>query len=316
MPLDPVLRSLLDQMPPPPQGDIDYPALRQMAEAIIPAFIGPGGLVQVASVEESVVAGPVQAVPLRIYRPLTEPRGTLHFIHGGGWTMGTLTSVDPAARRLCDALSMVVVSSTYRLAPEHQFPAGFEDSLAAARWVLDNLATLGGEARPAAISGDSAGGNLCAAITIALREAGDDHRFDAQLLLYPALDLRIEASRYASRVADADPTLLAGAIETLRTAYCGDADPSDWRISPLAAPDLANLPPALIVVQTVDPLHDEALLYADRLREAGVSVEVLSFEHLTHGFLHFSGLVPAAAEATRQVAQHFFRMLSPVSTAA
>jgi acetyl esterase len=311
MALDPVLKALLNQVPAVPAGPIDYPAMRQMADALTPMFIGPGGLVQVQSIEEKSTPGPAGPVALRVYRPLSPVQGTLHFIHGGGWTLGNLDVLDPSARRLCDALSMVVVTSAYRLAPEHPFPAGLEDGLAAARWVLQNASELGGPGLPVAIGGDSAGGNLSAAICIALRDSGDTQTFDAQLLLYPAVDLRPAAREYASRIADADPTLKSASLPVLLEAYCPDQDPGDWRISPLAASDLSNLPAALVVVQTVDPLHDEGVKYAERLREEGGDVEVLTFDNLTHGFVHFSGLVPAAAEATAIVAQRFQSMLIP-----
>lgn len=160
MALDPVLQQLIDQLPTVPPGPVDYPSLRQQAAAMIPLIVGPGGRIEVASVEDRQIEAGGEIVPLRIYRPATKAVGTLHYIHGGGWAIGDLDTVDHTVRRLCRDLSMVVVASSYRLAPENPFPAAFDDSLAAARWVAANRADLGGAAAPAVIAGDSAGGKL------------------------------------------------------------------------------------------------------------------------------------------------------------
>lgn len=302
MALDPVLQALVDQIPPLPEGPADYPAIRLMADAMIPMIVGPAGPIDVSAVEDGEVPGPDGPVPIRIYRPAGMPAGVLHYIHGGGWSLGNLAIVDHTVRRLCRDLSMVVVASTYRLAPEHPFPAGFEDSFAVARWVLQHRSAITGDSVPAIIGGDSAGGNLAAAITIALRDRRDTtHQFDTQLLLYPAVDLRDAAASYESRRRDADPTLRTKSLPMCIADYAGTADRSDPRLSPLAAESLEALPPALVIVLSVDPLRDEGVAYADRLREAGNRVELVEFDNLTHGFVHFAGIVPAAAEATEFV---------------
>lgn len=308
MSLDPVLQHLLDQIPTAPPGPVDYPALRQMSAAFIPMLAPPESLSPIGSMEERSIDGAGGPVPLRIYRPVGEAVGIVHYMHGGGWALGDLPSVDHTARRFCHELSMVVVTSTYRLAPENPFPAGFDDSLLAARWVLAHRAELGGEGLPTAIAGDSAGGNLAAAIALAMRDAGGA-TFDVQALLYPAVDLR-KGATYPSRSRNADPTLNADQLGTYIDDYAGGSDLSDPRISPLAADSVANVPPALIVVQSVDPLRDEAVAYADRLREAGVRVELMEFDNMTHGFVHLSALVPAAAAATAQVSARLRAMMT------
>lgn len=311
MALDPVLQQLVEQLPSVPPGPIDHPSLRRQAAAMIPLVVGPRGRIAVASIEDLEIAGEKAAVPLRIFRPAVEAAGTLHYIHGGGWAIGDLDTVDHTARRLCRDLSMVVVTSSYRLAPENPFPAAFDDSLAAARWVAGNLARLGGDAAPAIIGGDSAGGNLAAAICIAMRDGPEDVRpFDAQLLLYPAVDLAACDDDYLSRIRDADPTLRRASLALCVQDYAGEADPSDPRLSPLRAADLSGLPRALTVILSVDPLRDEAVAYADRLRDAGVQSELLEFDNLTHGFLHLAGIVPAAAEATDVVIARLRDLLS------
>jgi len=300
MALDPVLQQLLDQIPEMPAGPVNYPEIRAMAAQFIPLLVGPGGPIEVDSVEPLEISGPGGPVPLRIYRPSGEPKGTMHYIHGGGWSIGDLPTIDHTARRLCQSLSMTIVTSTYRLAPEHPFPAAFDDSLAAARWVLQNVETLGGSAKPCIIAGDSAGGNLAAAVCLALRD-GRETTFDAQLLLYPAVDLRLEAGSYASREADADPSLRLASVLGSRDSYLGDADGENPLLSPLVATDLSRLPPALVVVLSVDPLRDEGVEYARRLNAAGVEARLIEFDNLTHGFVHFANLVPAAAQATGEV---------------
>lgn len=299
MALDPVLQQIFDQLPPATTERPDYVALRIQSEALLPLIVGPAGVAPVADVRDGEAQGPAGPVPLRVYRPDGEARGTLHFIHGGGWVVGNLATIDPTARQLCTQLGMVVVASTYRLAPEHPFPAAYEDSLAAALWTIDNLAELGGG--PLVIGGDSAGGNLAAVTCLALREKGALDEVAAQLLLYPAVDLRPESANFESRRKNADPGLRSEAMDYLVEDYCRGHDAGDWRISPLAAEALSGLPPALVVVLDVDPLRDEALAYADRLREAGVEVEVLKYDNLAHGFVHMAGIVPAAADATGNV---------------
>lgn len=310
MSLDPVLQQLLDQIPTVPPGPVDYPALRQISATFIPMLAPPETLSPIGSMEELTIDGAGGPIPLRIYRPLGEAAGIVHYIHGGGWALGDLLSVDHTARRFCNELSMVIVTSTYRLAPENPFPAGFDDSLLAARWVLAHRVDLGGKGLPTAIAGDSAGGNFAAAIALALRDAGGP-TFDVQALLYPAVDLR-ESADYPSRSRNADPTLNADQIDTYIDDYAGGSDLSDPRISPLAADSVADVPPALIVVQSVDPLRDEAVAYADRLRDAGVRVELMEFGTMTHGFVHLSALVPAAAAATAQVTERLRALMTTV----
>lgn len=312
MALDPILEGLLAQLPAVPPGPLDFPKMREQAKAMLPLLIGPAGVAEVSEVEERSIAGAAGQIPVCIYRPVGASRGTLHYIHGGGWSAGDLSLTDPLARRLCRDLEMVVVTSSYRLAPEHPFPAAYEDALAAAAWVRDYVEDLGGRALPLVIAGDSAGGNLAAAACIGLREADDvalglssttvsPRQFDLQLLLYPAVDLRPSAWEFPSRKADADPTLRAASLEQIYPAYAGNSDSGDWRLSPLAADDLATLPRAIIVVLGVDPLRDEALQYAQRLMAAAVVAEVIELDNLTHGFAHMASIVPAADEALQVI---------------
>ena len=311
MKLDPVLLRLFESVPRDVTLPIDWPAQRAAAAAMLPLIVGTEPPTEVASVEARQIEGPDASVSLRIYRPTKPTTMTLHYIHGGGWTVGDLDIVDHTMRYLCEALPAVVVSSTYRLAPQHPFPAAYEDTFAAARWVIDNVAALGGDAERIVIAGDSAGGNLAAAAAIGLRNASPSgkHPLKAQLLLYPAVDLRPEAWQLPSRKAGADPSLNDVALRATLEAYIGDNDPNDWRLSPLAAKDLSGLPDALVVVLTVDPLRDEAVAYVHKLQQAGCRAEIMEFSNLTHGFTHMRLIVPAAAEASDQVLGSFREIL-------
>lgn len=310
MPLDPVLQRLVDQMPIPESEVLDIDAWRQSADAVSKMTIGTEGLIRVGSVEERSIPGQGGAIPVRIYRPEGAIRGTVHHLYGGGWVVGSIDIIDNFARLLARELSMVVVTSNYRLAPEHPFPAGFQDCLAAARWVLDHTGELGGEDQPAVLSGESAGGNLAAAVAVALRDDPAVRGFDLQLLINPAVDLRETTVDRPSYRADADPMLRIRNVVQLYPIYCGSHDRADPRLSPLAAGDMAGLPPAIIVVLSVDPLRDEAIEYAEQLKAADVQVELIEFSDLTHGFAGLFSLVPAARRAVQHVMQRIRRMLA------
>ena len=132
MTLDPVLAEILKAIPSEVELPIDWPGQRANAASLLPLILGPAPITEVAGVDARTIDGPGGPVPLRIYRPTKPTTITLHYIHGGGWTIGDLDTVDHTIRYLCEALPAVIVSSTYRLAPEHPFPAAYEDSLAAA----------------------------------------------------------------------------------------------------------------------------------------------------------------------------------------
>ncbi|MES3021607.1 MAG: alpha/beta hydrolase [Pseudomonadota bacterium] len=315
MSLDPVLAGLLQALPNHIELPVDWVGLRAQSKLMLPQLIGADGVAPVASVEEVEICGGLR---VRIYRPALATRLTLVHLHGGGWTGGDLDTTDHTVRVICNAMPAVVVSCTYRLAPEHPFPAAFDDALAATRWALQHAAELGGDPGQVVLAGDSAGGNLVAAVTIALRDAfgaasggGEpvQPRLKAQLLLYPAVDLRPPAREATSYKADRDPALRAPMVHQCEDAYLQGQDADNWKISPLAAGDLAGLPPALLVVLSVDPLRDQGLAYAERLRVAGVSCDIMEFPHLTHGFMHIRGVVPAASVAFDEVVARFRTML-------
>lgn len=252
----------------------------------------------VGSVENRTIPGPGGTLPVRIYRPedIAGPLPILLFFHGGGWVLCSLDTHDGTARRLCNQAGALVISVDYRLAPEHRFPAAAEDCLAATCWASANAETLGGDPHRVAVSGDSAGGNLAAAVALMARDRGGPELVH-QLLIYPALDARCDAP---SMEANAEGYFLtAAAMRWFWGHYLGDdvtrgADPY---ASPLRADSLADLPPATILTAEFDPLRDEGEAYGKRLAQAAVDCETRRFEGVIHGFFGMQDLLPKAREA-------------------
>ncbi len=292
--LDPRARALINLMIErgvPPAHTLPPPELRRM-------YRERGALTQpakpdVAEVVELQAPGLGGMVPLRFYRPLGAEKAKglplLVYIHGGGWTIGDLDTHDVPCRQLANASGAAVLAVDYRMGPEHRFPAAVDDCLAAIRWARAQAATLRVDARRIAVGGDSAGGNLAAVAAIAERNAGTPLVF--QLLIYPATDMRALAP---SHLANAQGYLLtADSIRYYRGHYVPDeAAWSDWRVSPLLAPDLTRLPPALVITAGFDPLRDEGRQYADALSAAGNTCEYVCFERQVHGFFAMTKAIP------------------------
>jgi acetyl esterase len=250
-------------------------------------------------VVEDMLDGPVGPLPIRAYRPRTAAAGPLPvtvFFHGGGWVFGNIDSHDHMCRLLAHGSGSLVVSVDYRLAPEARFPAAFDDCLAATKHILEHADQLGGDPARVAVAGDSAGGNLAAAVCLALRDAcGQQPLF--QFLIYPAVDLACDS---ASHLALGEGYLLtAQGIDFCTASYLGAdrADVGDWRASPLKAETLAGLPPALVQTAEFDPLKDEGAAYAQALSEAGVPATHTVYDGMIHGFMRMGAVVDAAADA-------------------
>jgi len=258
----------------------------------------PPPLAEVSDLVAATAAGPL---PLRLYRPLglaADGAGAgaplLVYLHGGGWVIGDLDTHDTACREIAAGAGCLVLSVDYRLAPEHRFPAAFDDSLAALRWAREHAAELGADPARFAVGGDSAGGNLAAAVALAERDAG--HALALQLLIYPVTDMRALAPSHAHN--GQGYSLTRDSIAYYRGHYVPDPDQwRDWRASPLLAPDLRGVAPALVLTAGFDPLRDEGRQYADALSAAGVPVQYLCFERQIHGFFLMGGLIDEARTA-------------------
>ena len=259
----------------------------------------PGG--EVAAVRDVEIPAPGQGkargtLTLRIYRGIgtstDTPLPCMLFLHGGGWVIGNLESHDRLCRRLANVARICVVAVDYRLAPEHPFPAALDDSAAALRWMAEHADAWHIDRDRLAVGGDSAGGNLAAALALMGRD-GSVPPAVFQALIYPALDLTASSDSYR-RVTSGVP-LTAATMHWFINHYTPDAsDRLDWRASPLRTSSLAGAPPALVLTVAHDPLCDEGRAYAARLEHDGVRVAALHYNDQMHGLLGQGKLVRAA----------------------
>ncbi|WP_433323630.1 alpha/beta hydrolase [Spirillospora sp. CA-294931] len=248
------------------------------------------------SVRDLTVQGEDGPVPVREYR--AEPRGegalpVVVYLHGGGWLIGGIEAVDRACRELAAEAGCAVISVGYRLAPEHPFPAAVEDAWTVVAAVTGDPERFDAVPGALAIAGDSAGGNIAAAVAIMARDRGVP--LAHQLLVYPATDMAMDTSSYAEF--GTGYALDAAAMARSVTLYAGSADPSDPRLSPLRAPDLSGLAPATVITAEYDVLRDEGEAYARRLGEAGVPVELRRYDGMVHSFFLLPEMFDAAVEA-------------------
>jgi acetyl esterase len=262
-------------------------------------YLDPGIAV---GVRDTSIPGPAGPLPARHYAPV-DGRGDeplLVFFHGGGFVVGDLETHDGLCRLICRDAGVHVLAIDYRLAPEHPAPAAVDDCYAGYRWALEHATELGADAGRVAVGGDSAGGNLAAVVSQLARRDGVASPA-LQLLLYPVVDFAAETR---SKTLFSDGYFLTKAdIDWFRSLYLSGSPlpPSDPRISPLLADDLAGLPPALVITGGFDPLRDEGNQYAEALAAAGVPVDHRQFGPLVHGFANFFPLGGASATGTAEV---------------
>jgi acetyl esterase len=239
----------------------------------------------------------VGALRLRLYRPHTSGQAlpVLLYLHGGGWTIGDLDTHDVLCRQLAREAGCAVVAVDYRMGPEHRFPAAVDDCVEAFRWVLAQAPDLHLDPRRTAVGGDSAGGNLAAALCLVQRDAGQPLP-GFQLLIYPATDMRAVAPSHTTN--GQGYMLTSDSIAWYRGNYIADAAQwTDWRASPLLAASHAGLPPALVLTAGFDPLRDEGLQYANALSAAGVPTQYVCFERQIHGFITMGRVIEEAHTA-------------------
>lgn len=301
--LDPQIQALLAQMAEagqPPFEEMTVPQARAAAAAGFAALQGEGPAV--ASVAHRYVPGPTADIPVRVYTPEGEgPFPAIVYYHGSGWVILNIEVCDSTMRSLANDTGSVVVSVNYQKAPEHPFPVPFDDAWAGLTWVAENAAELNVDPARIAVGGDSAGGNLAAAVAIKARDAGGP-AIAFQLLIYPAVEAGWDSP---SAVQNAEGYLLQR--ESMRwfwNHYLGAAtEEPDWRASPIRAESLAGLPPAFVATADFDPLRDDGRRYADRLRAEGVKVTYTNYEGMIHGFYWMQAVSDRARDLHAEVAR-------------
>ncbi len=293
--LDPMIQMILSGMAALPRMDPNT----LTAEAAREAFkayrlpLPKQNVAQVRDVRVAVAGGDIAA---RLYTPhLGAALPCLVYFHGGGWVVGDIESHDPLARALANSAACAVLSVDYRLAPEHPFPGPVEDCFAAVQWAAAHAGDLGIDATRLAVGGDSAGGNLAAAVALKTRDSGGV-ALRHQLLIYPVTDSGLGTPSYQAL---ADGYLLTRAMMGWYwDQYCAtQADKANPLAAPLLAASLAGLPSASVVTAAYDPLRDEGDHYARRLEEAGVTVAHHCEAGMIHGFMSMVGMVPQAQTA-------------------
>lgn len=240
-------------------------------------------------------------LPLRLYHPpvpAVRPAPVVLYFHGGGWMMGDVNSYDTLCRQLCVHSACAVVFVEYRRAPEHPFPGPLEDCLAALNHVRRNAVAMGVDSDRLAVAGDSAGGNLAAAVCLKLHASGPlPVRYQA--LLYPVMDHACETESYG--LFAEGHGLTRDEMKWFWSHYLGSANGGDPLASPLRVVDARGLPDTLMLTAEYDVLRDEGEAFARRLDEAGVAVELKRVPGVIHGFIHHGGFIKRGAEELRTV---------------
>lgn len=252
------------------------------------------------------------SLPIRIYTPGVQgPRPVVLYFHGGGFVAGDLNVVDESARALANATGATIVTAAYRLAPEYAFPAASDDATVALQWVVDNIGDHGGDHQNIVLMGDSAGGNLATSAALRARDSKGP-RISALVLIYPALDPN---AQLPSRTEFEEGYLLGAAdMDFFWNSYLQKPeDASNPYAVPLLA-DLTGLPTTLVLTTENEVIRDEAELFAERLRAAGVDCRNTRFDGLVHGVFWLSGAVPRSRELL-SAASEFIRETTATTAA-
>jgi acetyl esterase len=293
VPLHPEAQQLLaalEEVGLPPFSQMTVPQARE----VIKGFVDLQGEPEQIATEDRTIPGPAGEIPVRVYTPAGEgAKPVIVYFHGGGWVVGELDTVDKPLRSLANRTGAVVVSVDYRLAPEHVYPAAFDDCYAATEWVAEHAGELGGNPAQVAVGGDSAGGNLSAAVTLAARDRNGPPLV-AQLLIYPVTNFDFTTASYTEN--GEGYLLTRGSMEWFWAHYLGAQDlGKDPYACPARADDLVGLPPAYVATAEFDPLRDEGEAYASNLRSAGVAVTAKRYDGMLHGFAWTLAATPSGA---------------------
>ena len=294
--LDPQVQAVFERYEAAGLGDLTYdesPDELRRRTAPVERELG-GALLPIPVRRDETIAVGDASIPIRIYGHGGGDEPFLLWIHGGGFMIGDLDTCEPVCRALAVHSGCAVVAVHYRLAPEHPYPTGLDDCHAVLQQLAQQAPQLGLDADRIAIGGDSAGGNLSAALALLVRDRGGPQLL-LQLLVEPGLDP--DADYPSSREFATGYLIERDALASIWELYLGDHPRDDPYAAPLKAPSLEGLPPAYVVADECDPLRDEARAYVERLREAGVPTSYEELPGLVHGSFGYFGVVDAARDA-------------------
>ncbi|HEY1354231.1 MAG TPA: alpha/beta hydrolase [Ktedonobacteraceae bacterium] len=310
MPLDPQAQALVEQVA--MMEEFYGSSLEEIRRRSDAATAVMGALEPVAHIENLTLDGPGGPLPVRIYTPAgSGPFPLLIYLHGGGWIVGNLEMAAPICCSLTNSAQCLVISVNYRLAPEHKFPAALEDIFATSEWAVRTARSFNGDPARLAIGGDSAGGNLAAAVTHMARDRGRP-AFCYQVLLYPSTD---HSATFETAGTGVEYTL--NTLDRVRFHTASYLNSREEAANPLASPllaeNFADLPPALIITAEYDYLHEQGRLYAERLQAAGVPVSYKHYHDMMHGFINMAEFLDTGRQALTEVGITLRRALSSPS---
>ncbi|TBL76562.1 alpha/beta hydrolase [Paenibacillus thalictri] len=285
MPVHPLIKMVLDSIPVSAEK---HKIIPEEHRKVFNAPVLPvEQRVKVYDVEDTIVSTPDAEIPVRIYTPDNrEVYPLLIYFHGGAFFSGNLESHDEIIRPICMESGYKVIAVDYRLAPEYPFPVPLEDCYNVTKWAAEHREELQWDGQNLALAGDSAGGNLVAAVTYMARDR-KEFAVTKQVLFYPSLDLDFTEFRYPSLIENGKGYFVeSDQIAEHNSFYLlGGADTHHPLVSPLREHNLEHLPAALVITAEFDPFRDEGELFAAKLKQSGVQVELKRYEGATHGFL-------------------------------
>lgn len=250
----------------------------------------------VAHVEDIVIPGP-PAIPARVYVPHRKgPLPIIVYFHAGGWALGEYMDIDTPVRALANRSGCAILSVNYRLAPEHKYPAAVEDAYGAVQWASQSGEQFGWDGQRLAVMGDSAGGTLATVACLRARDEGGPP-IRLQVMVYPVLDHNYDTESY-QQFGSSWGVLTNTDMTWFHCHYLSHPDQLNLPyVSPLRSTELTGMPEALLILPEADPLRDEGLLYAERLRNAGVTTDARVYPGMIHGFWQMGAVLPQALAA-------------------
>lgn len=302
-------QDMLAKNPVKPQWESTPAEVRATASAKWqPEYLGSAD--EVARIEYKYISGPTAELPLKIYTPEgVGPFPAVVFFHGGGWVAGNIEINGVQHQQIAHNARAVVIAVNYQKAPEHKFPIPFDDCYSTLEWVVASADALNINRDEIGVAGDSAGGNLAAAVALKARDLKGP-KIAFQILIYPAVDYNFE---YPSMIENAvGYSLTTQGMKWYWDQYMATTDDlANPYFRPMAAENLAKLPPTFTLTAELDPLRDEGEIFAQRLHDAGVKSVLKRYDSLIHGFALMQGFLPEAREAMQDIADNIREFINP-----